>query len=126
MGGRGAYLKGEFHEYETYDNIENIKILTRSGTDGKHDNTPFHSHTPNTMYAKRDKNGIVDQVAIYRNNIKVKDIDISGTHGGRFDEKTGHVHEYEGYVKVVAREPNEEEKRIIQKVREYNHAKKGI
>ena len=125
MGSRGAYLRGEFYEYVAFDNIDNIKILTRAGTDGEHDNTPFHSHTPNTMYAKRDKYGVVDQVAIYKNNMKVKDIDTSGTHGGMFDEETGHVHEYEGYEKVVSREPNEEEKRIIQKVREYNYAKKG-
>lgn len=125
MGSGANYLAGKFNEYVYFDDFNGIKIITKKGTDGKHDNTPWHSHTPNTMYAKRNKDGFVDQVSVYINNRKVKDIDTSGTHGGRFKEEDGHVHEYgENKQKIISREPNEEEKIIIQQIKEYNNGKK--
>jgi len=133
MGGTKAYLpSGGFKEqaFESVGTTANgIKILKR--VNGR-SSTPTFSNTPNTMYAKKDSNGRVDQISVYgqpeNSRAKRKDIDIGHRHYNRdangrktthFSIGDVHVHEYRMNSEGIpirqqnARKPSRKERRLL-------------
>ena len=116
MGNGAAFSVGRFDEYRTVKYVAGIRVIARQDSNG-HDNTPLHSHSADTMYAKRGKKGKINQVAVYKNHIKVKDIDWGHKHPGIDSEI--HVHLYdENGKKFLSRLPNVDEKKIAYTVME--------
>lgn len=122
MGNGSAFLSGSFDQYYTVKYIAGIKVITKRNKNKKEaDNTPLYSHTPNTMYARRDKNGKVTQISVYKNGIKVKDIEWGHKHK-TFQIGDVHVSEYKnGIREKEPREPTEEESVIANKVKEQDN-----
>ena len=70
------------------------------------------------MYGRMDKNGKVVQIAVYENNVKVKDIEWGHNHKP-FKKGQVHVQDYvNGVRQPEPREPNEEERKLVELVRE--------
>lgn len=119
MGNGSAFLIGKFDEYITVKYVAGIKVITRRDKkDGQPDNNPMHSHTANTMYAHLDREtGKVVQVSVYKDNVKVKDIDWGHQHG-KYKKGETHVHVYvDGIRQKGAVEPSEEDLLIAETVR---------
>lgn len=119
MGNGAAFSVGRFDEYRTVKYVAGVRVITKTNKKvTEPDNTPMHSHSANTMYAKRDtKTKKIDQVAVYQNHSKVKDIDIGHVHK-QYKETDIHVHDYvNGKRSQKARNPTEQEKRILEEVR---------
>ena len=113
MGNGSAFLSGQFDQYYTVRYVAGIKIITkRNKTEKESDNTPLYSHTPNTTYARRNKSGKVTQVSVYKDGVKVKDIEWGHKHK-TFMKGEVHVSEYNnGIREKEPRSPTEEEKAI--------------
>lgn len=119
MGNGAAFSVGRFDEYRTVKYVAGIRVVAKvNKKQNEPDNTPMHSHSANTMYAKRDtKTKKIDQVAVYENHNKVKDIDIGHKHYS-YGVDDIHVHDYvNGKRQQKARDPTEQEKRILEEVR---------
>ncbi len=127
MGGSKKYLKSGGFTEQTFRQVgttaNGIKILARKSDGGS--STPAYSNTPNTMYAKIDKNsGLVNQVTVYGNGkdhrAKMKDIDIGHPHTNpdgklKFKKNEVHVQEYDknGNRSNYARKPSKKELRLL-------------
>lgn len=124
FGGRGAFsdiywiqLQKQFTSIGRTSN--GIKVLVKE--DKRESSTPLHSNTPYTMYAKIDKNGIVNQITVYggeAGRTKIKDIDIGHKHtnkdGTVFMDNEIHVHDYvNGKRNYNARKPSEQENNLL-------------
>lgn len=120
MGNGSSFMIGKFDEYVTVKYVAGVKVITkRNKKKGEKDNTPYYSHTPNTIYARRNDKGKVVQIAVYENNRKIKDIEWGHKHG-KYNIGTVHVQEYDeqGNRNPIARDPTPEELMIANKVRE--------
>lgn len=116
MGNGAAFSVGRFDEYRTVKYIAGVRVVAKVDKTGK-SNTPMHSHSANTMYAKYDtETRKIDQIAVYENHNKVKDIDIGHDHKP-YTKTDIHVHDYVDGVRKKARDPTEQEKMILQEVR---------
>ena len=122
MGSGAGFREGRFDEYVMVDFVCGVKVLTKKNKKSNEiDNTPAHSHTPNTMYARRNQNGEIVQIAVYENNVKVKDIEWGHNHKP-FKKGDIHVQEYiDGIRQEEPRSPTEEEKLLAEKVRSKNN-----
>ena len=126
MGNGSAFKDGKVGtQYLSNESIVGIKIIQKVGKkEGDSDNTPMYSHTPNTMYAIRDKDTLkVDQVAVYeaipgsKYGRKIKDIEWGHDHDP-FKKGEVHVQDYiDGVRQKTPRVPTEEEKQIAEEIR---------
>ena len=123
MGNGSSFMIGKFDEYVTVKYVAGVKVITKAHKNTKEsDNTPFYSHTPNTMYARRNDKGKVVQIAVYENNKKIKDIEWGHKHG-KYDVGVVRVQDYNILTgrSIEARDPTPEELMIANKVRKEDH-----
>ena len=109
MGSGAAFAAGKFTQYKVADSFCGVKLIVPTNKK-KLRNTPMHSHTPNTMYMKSDtETEVIDQIAVYKDNNKIKDIDWSHDHFGIHIDGV-HVHDYINGAKIKKpRKPTDEE-----------------
>lgn len=121
--GSGAGYRDGVKQYQTIDVLFGAKLITKvenvkKGKMVVPDNTPAHSYTPNTIYAKRDsKTSKIDQITIYENHDKVRDIDWGHAHED-FAANDVHVHEYHNNIRSKkARAPTKIESELVNNIR---------
>ena len=119
MGSGSGYRDG-VKEYQTIDVLFGVKLITRKENVGKKkmlvpDNTPSHSYTANTIYARRGiKTQKIVQISFYQDHNKVLDIDWGHVHDGL----DIHVQEYkEGKRTGKTRAPTQEELDLVNHIR---------
>ncbi|MBR2448949.1 MAG: hypothetical protein IKB30_02380 [Clostridia bacterium] len=83
--GAGFFEKGIFN-YKQEDSHCGVKLLIR--LDNGHKNCPMYSHS-SKMYAHRDTEKKVTQIAVYENRVRVYDIDWGHDHDSF---KKGEIH----------------------------------
>lgn len=118
--GSGAGYRDGVKQYQTIDVLFGAKLITKveNVKKGKMvipDNTPAHSYTPNTIYARRGiKTQKIIQISVYQDHNKVMDVDWGHIHDGM----DIHVQEYkDGKRTGKTRAPTVEELELVNNIR---------